>query len=78
MSKDATSTASRKVEVLEDGNWESLEMQDLKIGDYFRLTDSVPSDVPYYEDGSKTYVAVEAPYQLASGVWGIKADEVSL
>lgn len=66
----------RKVEVLEEGNWESLELRFLKVGDRFRLTDDKIEGLPRYEDGSKVYVALETPFMEPDGLWGVRAAEV--
>lgn len=64
----------RITEKLVDGNWESIKMKDLKIGDIFRLKDidengNISEDA--FQNGTKNYIAEGEPFLNDEGIWSV-------
>lgn len=64
----------RITEKLVDGNWESIKMKDLKIGDIFRLKDidengNITEDA--FQNGTKNYIVEDEPFLNDEGIWSV-------
>jgi hypothetical protein len=60
----------RKVEVLKNGKWQSIEFKDICKGDIFRLFESTGE--PVIDNNGKTeFVAKSEPYITSDGVLGV-------
>ena len=72
----------RRIEKLNEENWEIVRMQDLKIGDVFRMFDDLPEDGKEQMRGENNFIVREEPKLVDNEispnekVWGVKVDKI--